>query len=203
MQNEYFSFNPGTVTCRSPIPSKFEHFLKFITKEENFLGLHSQEDITNINNQLDQTLNLMVSNIIQRVIAQVIGQTPTGFITIQATGEGSLYVSVREDPDSRKVPLHAKIDIATTATHDIIAGVPGKSHRITAIMFTVGGEVNITLRDETGPFTGAMNFGAATEPNGMTHNHELIPLVCTVGEAFQITLSTDIQVSGYCTYYDA
>ncbi|GAI98848.1 unnamed protein product, partial [marine sediment metagenome] len=88
MENEYYSYNPGTFTCRAPLPERFEHFLKFITKDENFLGLHSQEDITNINQQLDQTLNLMVSNIIQRVIAQIIGKTDKGFETIKGTDDG-------------------------------------------------------------------------------------------------------------------
>ncbi|GAH68745.1 unnamed protein product [marine sediment metagenome] len=83
MQDQLYIFDPGTNTSRCPMPTRFEHFLKFITKDENFLGLHSQEDITNINQQLDQTLNLMVSNIIQRVIAQVIGKTDKGFETIK------------------------------------------------------------------------------------------------------------------------
>ncbi|GAJ10085.1 unnamed protein product, partial [marine sediment metagenome] len=70
MESQFYIFDPGTNTSRCPMPTRFDHALKFITKDENFLGLHSQEDITNINQQLDQTTNLMISNIIQRVIAQ-------------------------------------------------------------------------------------------------------------------------------------
>jgi len=92
LENQLYIYDPGTNTSRCPMPTNFDHLLKFITKEENYLGLHSQEDITNINNQLDQTLNLMISNIIQRVIAQVIGQTESGFVTIKGTDDGELHV---------------------------------------------------------------------------------------------------------------
>ncbi|GAI34612.1 unnamed protein product, partial [marine sediment metagenome] len=92
MEDQFYIFDPGTLTSKCPMPTRFDHALKFITKDENFLGLHSQEDITNINQQLDQTLNLMVSNIIQRVITQIIGQTDKGFVTIKGTDDGELHV---------------------------------------------------------------------------------------------------------------
>ncbi|MBA7496014.1 hypothetical protein ES702_06611 [subsurface metagenome] len=203
MEDLFYIFDPGTNTSKCPIPTRFDHLLKFVTRVEQYIALHSQEDIININSQLDKTTNLIISNIIQRVIAQIIGQTDKGFVTIKGTDDGAIHVSVQEDPDSLKTPLKAKIAIATAVTHDIIGIVAGKSHHITSIMFTVAGEVNITLRDETGTFTGAMDFGGTNEPRGMTHNHETFPLICTAGEKFQITLSAAIQVSGYVTYYDA
>lgn len=203
MDNVYFKFNPGTHTGRFPKPTRFDHLLGFASKIEQYLTIHNQEDIVNINELLEQTLNLQISNIISRVIAQVIGETGDGFITIKGTDDGALHVSVQEDPASKKTIEHEDINFAGIATHDIIAAVAGKSHHIMSIMFTVAGEVNLTLRDETGVFTGAMDFGAASEPRGMTHNHELAPLICTVGEKFQITASHNIQVSGYVTYYDA
>lgn len=92
MEEQFYTFDPGTNTSKCPIPARFDHVLKFITKSENFIALHSQEDITNINSQLDQTTNLMISNIISRVIAQIIGQTDKGFVTIKGTDDGELHV---------------------------------------------------------------------------------------------------------------
>ena len=101
-----------------------------------------------------------------------------------------------------QVELSAVINIATATTHDIIAAVGAKSHHITSIVFTVNGEVNITLKDETGNLTGAMDFGGTDEPRGMALNFGLASLKCTVAEKFQILLSAAVQVSGVATYYD-
>lgn len=225
MESQFYIFDPGTNTSKCPMPTRFVHLLKFITKDENFLGLHSQEDITNINNQLDQTLNLMVSNIIQRVIAQVIGQTDKGFATIKGTDDGALHVYLAKAAATLdilatlqaggnligKVQIEgisqtkqtAKISITGADNHDITEAAPTGSYHICSIMFTVAGEVSVTLRDESGTLTGPMNFGGTDEPRGMTHNFGLVPLKCAAGKKFQINLDGDVQVSGVITYYDA
>lgn len=202
MENEYFKFNPGTHTSKAPIPTNFGHLLKFLTKAENFLGLHSQEDITNINNQLDQTLNLMISNIIQRVIAQVIGQTANGFITIKGTNDGALHVSVRDNPASQQTLKQAVISESTAANNEIIAAVAGKQICIVNIAFTVAAEANIYLNSDANHMSGAMDFGAASEPRGFVANHGDYPLKTVSGEAFKIESNTVAQISGYCTYYE-
>jgi len=202
MTIEHYKFKPGTNTSKAPIPTNFGHALKFITKEENFLGLHSQEDITNINNQLNQTLNLMVSNIIQRVIAQVIGQTPTGFVTIKGTVDGALHVSVQEDPVSSKVLKQAVINENTAASNEIIAAVTGKKICIVNLVFTVGGEIDITLQSAGNALSGAMDFGGTSEPRGFVSNHGDFPLKTVAGEAFNILMSTAVQLSGYVVYYE-
>jgi len=225
LENQLYIYDPGTNTSRCPSPTNFEHLLKFITKEENYLGLHSQEDITNINNQLDQTLNLMISNIIQRVIAQVIGQTDKGFVTIKGTNDGALHVYLAETAATLEIlatlqaganligkvqiegPAHTEqraiISFATVATHDITLAAPTGSYHITSIMFTVDGDVGIILRDESGVISGPMSFGGTNEPRGMAHNFGQIPLLCAAGKKFQMTLDAIIQVSGVVTFYDA
>jgi len=202
MTDKYLKYEPGTRTHKTPMPTSFGHLLKFITKEENFLGLHSQEDITNINNQLNQTLNLMVSNIIQRVIAQIIGQTPTGFVTIKGTQDGALQVSVQEDPVSSKVLKQVAINENTAASNEIIAAIAGKQLCIVNLVFTVGGEINITLQSATNALSGAMDFGGTNEPRGFVSNHGDFPLKTVSGEAFNILMSAAVQVSGYVVYYE-
>lgn len=201
MDNQYFSFNPGTNTCRSPIPVKFDYLLSFVDRIEQYLALHNQEEIININSQLDHTTNLMISNIIQRAIAQIVGDRNGGFITIKGTAEGALHVSIQEDVLSQKTPLKAVINFSTAATHDIIAATLMKKHKITDIVFTVGGDTNITLKDEDGNFTGAMDFGGTDEPRGMVSNHGQIPMPCGTNKAFQMISSAAVQVSGYVLYY--
>ena len=202
MGDLFYTFNAGTLTSRCPMPTKFAHLLQFVPRVENFIALHTQESITNINQQLDSTVNLMVSNIIQRVIAQVIGHTSSGFITIKGTDDGALHVSVRDALAAEKTPLKATINILGAATHDIIGAVAGKKHKISFIMFTVAGDTDVSFRDETGLLSGAMPFGGVDEPRGMVGNHGTNPLVCTVGEKFQIVSSAAIQISGYLLYYD-
>lgn len=224
MENEYFSFNPGTNTCTIPMPTRFEHLLKFITKIENFLALHSQEDITNINNQLDQTLNLMISNIIQRVIAQVIGQTDTGFVTIKGTDDGALHVyladtaatleilatlqagtnligKVQIEGTSREVK-RAAITQHTATTVQVIEAVPGKKLCIVNIAFTVDAEADIYLNSDANHLTGAMDFGGTNEPKGFVSNHGNFPLKTVAGEAFKIESNTTAWINGYVTYYE-
>lgn len=201
MEDQYYLFNPGTNTSRCPIPPRFEHLLSFVDKIENYISLHSQEDIININSQLDQTTNLMISNIIQRVIAQIVGQTDKGFVTIKGSEDGAIHVSIQEDVLSQKNIYSAEIDFTGADTHDIIAATLMKKHKITDIVFTVGGETNITLKDEDGNFSGPMDFGGTDEPRGLVSNHGQIPLVCGTNKKFQMISSEDVQVSGYVLYY--
>jgi len=245
MEDEYYKFNPGTNTCHAPLPTKFDHALKFVTKAEQFLTIHNQEDITNVNSLLEQTLNLQVSNIIQRVIAQVIGEHGDGFVTIKGTEDGALHVypaggstdgiidvllaagtnligKIQLDTGTASIGylaaganvigkvlvqghaetiLSAPITISGDQVHDIIAADGTKQHHICSIMFTVAGDVTITLRDETDLLSGAMNLGGTGEAMGMCHTHDLAPLICHAGEKFQITLDAAVQVSGYVTYY--
>lgn len=202
MDKEYFKFNPGTHTCRTPLPTTFKHLLGFATKIEQYVTIHNQEEIVNINEVLEQTLNLQVSNIIQRVIAQVIGQTPTGFITIKGTTEGALHVSVREDVASSKTLKQVAINESTAASNEIVAAVVGKQICIVNLVFTVAGEINITLQSAANALSGAMDFGGTNEPRGFVSNHGEFPLKTTSGEAFNILMSAAVQLSGYVTYYE-
>jgi len=93
------------------------------------------------------------------------------------------------------------IDIASIASHTIIAAVSGKKINITSLLFTTGGDVNITLKDGTTALTGAMDFGGTSEPRGIVANFGDNAMELTPGNAFVITLSAAIQVSGLVCYY--
>jgi len=183
------------------MPTTFEHLLGWVPKVEQYISLHSQEDIININSQLDQTTNLMISNIIQRVIAQIIGQTPDGFITIKGTEGGALHVSIRDDVLSQKTLEKAEIDFATATSPSIITGTAGKKINITSIVFTVGGETNIKFIDGATDITGLMDFGGANEPRGIVipHGESVLPL--GTANDFHISSSLAVQISGYVVYY--
>lgn len=124
---------------------------------------------------------------------------------VSAGAAGTLSAKLRrisQDIDEFKDSLKAVINFNTADTHDIIAAVTGARHCITTIMFTVSGETNITFRDESGAFTGPMDFGGTNEPRGMVSNHGIRPLKCTISEKFQIVSTGAVQVSGYVIYYD-
>ena len=197
----YSYFHPPTGTTRPVLPTDYVKRRKWVEAIEQFLTLITNEEITNINQQMSVSAKLFVSNVISRVIAQITGQTPNGFETIKGSLEGALHVVVAPDITGPPALSKAKIDIATTATHEIIAAPYGKRLYICSMFFTVAGEVNITLLSGTTPLTGAMDFGGTNEPRGMVAPMGLGPLPCSLGEPFNIELSADIQVSGACTYY--
>ena len=97
--------------------------------------------------------------------------------------------------------ITAAISIATAADHTIIAAVTGKKIIITSLFFTVGGDVNVTLKDGATAISGAMDFGGTSEPRGMVVNFADIAIALGSGNAFVITLSAAVQVSGTVVYY--
>jgi len=191
-------FNPATETSRRPTPEKFAHLRKWIDVDEKFIDITNITNLKNINLQLEQTSVLYASNVISRVIAQLLGATTEGFVTLEATDEGRLKVDVRT---GLPTTLKAKIDFATAATHEIIAAVARKTIKIVNLMLTVAGETNLTFKSATTAISGAMDFGGTDEPRGMVHHFGDHPLEMTLAEAFQITSSAAVQVSGYITYF--
>ena len=224
MEDRYFSFNPGTHTCRAPEVTTFEHRLGFAAKLEQYLTIHNQEDIVNVNKLLEQTLNLQISNIISRVIAQVIGETSAGFVTIKGTDDGALHVYLAgSDPTNPidvtigvganligKVQIEgsshevkrAAISESTIDNNQIIAAVAGKKLCIVNLAFTVAAEADIYLNSDANHLSGPMDFGAASEPRGFVSNHGDFPLKTISGEGFFIESDTVAQISGYVTYYE-
>ncbi|MBA7491625.1 hypothetical protein ES702_02173 [subsurface metagenome] len=192
-------YNPGTFTSRRPTPEKFEHLRKWIDVDEKFLDITTIDDLKDINVQLEQSSKLFVSNVISRVIAQLLGAYGDGFVTLEATAEGYLKI---EDMSHARTIKSAVIDFATATTHVIVAAVADKKIRVTNLMFTVGGELNITLYRGSTPLSGAMDFGADGEPRGMVQHFGCCPMETAVNEAFRIKLSEAIQVSGYVTYFE-
>jgi len=191
-------FNPATQTSRRPTPEKFEHLRKWIDVDTKFIDITNITNLKNINLQLEQTSILYASNVISRVIAQLLGATPQGFVTLEGTLDGALKVAPM---GTGQAVLKAKIDFATAATHEIIAAVTDKKIKIANIMLTVAGETNLTFKSAATAISGALDFGGTDEPRGMVHSLGDYPLCTETGEAFQITSSGAVQVSGYITYF--
>ncbi|MDP2105183.1 MAG: hypothetical protein Q8J76_04240 [Desulfobulbaceae bacterium] len=101
----------------------------------------------------------------------------------------------------RPAAKYAAINISTATTHTIIAGVSKKKIRIVSLFFTVADEVNVTLYDGSSAISGPMDFGAAAEPRGIVIPFPYSPLELGEGNAFTITLSAAVQVSGTVCYY--
>jgi len=192
-------YDPGTFTSRRPTPEKFEHLRKWIAVDEKFVDITNITQLQDINTQLEQSSKLYVSNVIQRVIAQIIAKCGDGFVSLEGTIDG--YLKVLDMSHAATIKT-AVISFATTATHPVVAAVPDKKIRVTNLMFTVAGEVNITLYRGSTPLSGAMDFGGTDEPRGMVQHFGCCPMETAVNEAFRIKLSEDIQVSGYVTYFE-
>jgi len=224
MEEKYFDFDPGTHTCRTPLPTTFEHVLKFVTKIEQFLTIHNQEDIVNINKLLEQTFNLQISNIISRVIAQVIGEHGDGFVTIKGTEDGQLHVYLAGSDPTNPIDvtiglgdkLIGKVEIEgtshevkrapiwqnTIASVQVIGLVATKKICIVNIAFTVDAEADVSLNSADTPITGIMDFGGTNEPKGFVSNHGNFPLKTVAGEAFKIQSNTTARIAGYVIYYE-
>ena len=202
MKDGLYVFDPGTNTSKCPIPTTFEHLLKFVPKVEQYITLHSQEDIININSQLDSTTNLIISNIIQRVIAQIIGRTDAGFVTIKGTDDGAIHVHVTGSEGTSRTVKTVAISENTIANNEIIAAVAGKKICIVNLAFTVDAEANIYLNSDANHMSGPMDFGATNEPRGFVSNHGNFPLKTVAGEAFKIESDTTARIAGYVVYYE-
>ena len=191
-------FNPATETSRRPTPEKFAHLRKWLDVDTKYIDITNITELIDINMQLEQSAKLYVSNVISRVIAQLIGKYGDGFVTLEATADGELKVDVK---DKSPTILQAAISFAGAVHNQIIALVTGKKIKITTLFLTVAGEVNLTLESHETGISGAMDFGAADEPRGIVVNFGDSPMETVAGEAFKILASTGVQVSGYCNYY--
>jgi len=191
-------FDPATQTSRRPTPERFEHLRRWIDVDEKYIDITNITELKNINVQLEQSSKLYVNNVISRVIAQLLGATEEGFVTLEATDDGELKVDIRT---ALPTILQAKIDFNTAATHEIITLVAGEKIKIKNIMLTVAGDTNLTFQSDATALSGAMDFGGTDEPRGMVHNFGDAPLETIINEAFKITSSGAVQVSGYVTYF--
>lgn len=213
-------FDPATETSRRPTPERFAHLRRWIDVDEKFIDITNITDLKNINQQLELTSKLYVSNVIQRVIAQLLGAFGDGFVTLEATADGKLKVetdiqagaTIELSAGSSLIGdvklagctlevITAKIDINSSGDNTIVTATAGKQIHVHCIVWTVGGEVNIILKKGSTAFTGAMDFGGTDEPRGMVASHQMCPIVLPNNQDFVINLSANVQVSGYLCYH--
>ena len=215
------NYIPGTeCSRRRPTPTTFAHLRRWIEEVKRDIKITSITEMTNINQQLEQNAELYVSNIISRVIAQLIGKYGDGFVTLEATSDGKLKVEAAIDAGTTvgldagsnligNVKLAgctlevetAKIDINSSGDNTIVSATAGKQIHVHCIVFTVGGEVDIVYKEGTTAFTGSMDFGGTDEPRGIVASHHMCPIVLPNNQDFVINLSADVQVSGYLCYH--
>jgi len=198
MRNLDHKWNPGTETSRRPTPEKFEHLRKWIAVIEHNIGLTTITEITNINQQLEQSAKLFINNVISRTISQMVVAYGDGFVTLQGTEDGHLIV--QNEREAKNV-TSAVINFATSGNHTIVTGVAGSVIKITKLMFTVGGETNITFYGGAVALTGPMDFGGTDEPRGIVDTQGFLPYEVAEGESFIMNSSGAVQVSGYLTGY--
>lgn len=201
MEDLFYEFDPGTHTSRAPMPTDFRHLLGWAEKLERFLTIHTHEEMINIDEQLNQTLNLQVSNIISRVIAQLLGLSDLGWRTIKATPEGALNVAIDGLLSDTKNLLYEPIDDTLLGNNVIITGSPGYKTHVDTIVFTVASEVDVQLFSGANEISGVMDFGANGQPSGIVIPLGFGPIVCGTEEDFIIDLSDTVQISGFCIYY--
>lgn len=120
-----------------------------------------------------------------------------------ALGAGTNTIGNVNIAGTSQTKKKAVINIATAATHTIVTAVSGKKIAIVNLVFTVAGDTNITLQSDATALTGAMDFGGSGEPKGLAAHLGDFPLETATGEAFKMTLSGAVQVSGFCTYFEA
>ena len=189
-------YDPGTFTSRRPTPDKFAHLRRWVDAIENYIDLTSIEEITNIDQQIEQISKFFISSIIQRTISQMVAATDAGFVTLHATENGELIVKIAgATQDITSVP----INFATAGDHELVAGQAGKKIKVTSLTFTVAGETNITMYGGATAITGPMDFGGTNEPRGIVIPHGYVPYEVATGQALIVNSSAAVQVSGYVT----
>ena len=93
----------------------------------------------------------------------------------------------------------ASVDVATAATHELVAAVSGKTVRVYKIWLRLNAANNVTFKTGTTALHGRLDYSASGEiiyddPDGA------FPITCTVSQAFNMTLTAAAQVSGRVWY---
>lgn len=100
------------------------------------------------------------------------------------------------------MPLYAPIDLAATA--DIIAAPSaGKRIRVLGYSIVAAGAVTATFKRGSTALTGAMSMITGVPhvaPPGGSLMDRLPVFECGTAEAFNLTLSSGVQVSGWVVY---
>lgn len=93
----------------------------------------------------------------------------------------------------------AVVNVATAATHAIVAAVTGKKIVIHRMFLVAGGEVAVTPKDGTTAYTGAMTLIKGV-PLVIDDATGFCPFEGTAATAFNLTLGGAVQVSGRVWY---
>jgi len=187
-------FDPGTYTSRRPTPEVFTHLKKWVTPVDHNVMMTSIQEITNIDQQLEQVSSFYISSLIQRTIAQLTAQYNDGFLTLKCSKDG--YLIVRTDRET-KTQTYAAIDIDTLGDNVIVPAQAGKTIHLTGLVLVVAAENDITLKTTTTTISGPMPFGGADEPRGMVDNKGFLSMALPEGDGFIIGLGVAAQVTGY------
>ncbi|MBA7525264.1 hypothetical protein ES705_17415 [subsurface metagenome] len=187
-------YDPGTRTSRRPTPERFVHLRRWVEPVDRNIEMTSVQEITNIDQQIEQISRFYVSNIIQRVIAQLTAQFNDGFRTLKCTKDGHLIVKTERET---KVQTYVPINHAALGDNIIVPGEEGQTIHITGLVLVVAAENDITLKTTTTTISGPMPFGGDGEPWGMVDNKGFLSLTLPEGDGFIISLGVAAQVTGY------
>lgn len=116
-------------------------------------------------------------------------------------GAGSQIIGNVGITGTTQTILTEDINFSTAIDSTIIAAHATKKNKVVSITLTVGGETNLLLKHGATAYSGAMDFGGTSEPRGWTINFWPFPLETAVNEAFIISSSLAVQVSGFVQYF--
>ena len=215
------NFIPGTeCSRRRPTPTEFAHLRKWVEEVKRSVKITNITEMTNINQQLEQNAELYVSNIISRVIAQLIGEYGDGFVTLKATSDGKLKVEstlvaagtvgleaganligkVQAEGTSQTV-LQVAISGSYSGGVELIAANATKKIKIVNIFLVVSGAVSLKFMSDTTNLTGIMELGDTDEPRGMVIPFGNFPMETAVNKNFKLHADGATAIMGYCNYY--
>lgn len=91
----------------------------------------------------------------------------------------------------------AVIDESATGDQEIVALVAEKQIVVLSVALRCAAAVALTWKSDANPLSGAMNFGIA---DGYALSHDRGVMETNVGEALNLNLGGNVQVSGHLTY---
>lgn len=217
------NYLPGTeTTLRRITPTEFAHLRRWVEEVKRNIKIVSITEMTNINQQLEQNAEMYVSNIINRVIAQLIGKYGDGFVTIEGTKDGELKVKLTSSDIASLIAIElaagtnligkvqiagtsltigkASINLASAADHTLVTPASGKKVQIRNYALTVGGAVGLTWLSASTSISGIMTFGEAGKNWGISHTCGEYPLETAVNGALKLRTSTGEDVDGFVVY---
>lgn len=206
---DYYDVSNTITTAASSDPNDFDSSVYNVERIYETLGRYA--DRVNIVNDGTTDLFVLISHggrtNFSKEETVFAGEVKTYYnvyeIRLRSAIQGHAYriteYDINNNPSINVSSTITPISINTAGDNIIIAAVAGRRYKIVKLILVCNAAVSITLKSGANSLTGAMPFAAN---GGLALDDDVHPFELNAGEAFIITLSGNVQVSGWSQHIE-